>query len=110
VPRTTIADADRDCGGVVLFPLHRLSGGHGVSHGALDGAGNGVLPRAQALGGGHCAQRAARVWVVSHAVELRHDRAGPLGAARPGGVGRDRAPVAACPGLGVEAGQAPRQG
>ena len=54
-----------------------------------------LAPALTALGAGHSAQRAAPVWVVSHAVELRHDCPGTPGPARARGVGRDGAAVAA---------------
>ena len=44
---------------------------------------------------GHSAQRAAPVWVVSDAVELRHNCRGTLHAAQDCGVSRDGAAVAA---------------
>jgi TolB-like protein/cytochrome c-type biogenesis protein CcmH/NrfG len=117
-------EPDRDCRRAVLFPLHRLSRGQGVSRRAGGGEGggrgdrpgapapatDGALARAAAFGAGHSAQRAASVWVVSHAVELRHDCPGTPGAAGLGRLGRDHPALAACPGLGVEAGQTPRQG
>ena len=56
---------------------------------------DGALARTQAFGGGHSAQRAAPVWVVSDAVELRHNCRGTLHAAQDCGVSRDGAAVAA---------------
>ena len=56
---------------------------------------DGALARTQAFGGGHSAQRAAPVWVVSDAVELRQDCRGTLHAAQDCGVSRDGAAVAA---------------
>jgi hypothetical protein len=47
---------------------------------------------------------------LSHPVELRDGRPGTPGPAGGRGIGRDGAPRAACPGLGVEAGQARGQG
>ena len=85
----------------------------GLGRGGADGEprrGDGAVAGPEALGAGDPARRAARLWVVSHPVELRDDRPGTPGPAGDRGLGRDGAPLAACPGLGVEAGQAGGQG
>jgi hypothetical protein len=73
----------------------RLDGGGEEGQGPTTRAGDGALARPQAVGGGYPARGAPRLWVVSHAVELHHDRAGTAGPAGDHGVGGDRAPLAA---------------
>ena len=95
---------DRDCGGVVLFAHHGLSGGAGVSRRAVGrarrrrsatwssarAARTVLSPALKRSVLAHSAQRAAAVWVVSDAVELRHDCAGTLRPAQDCGVRRRR--------------------
>src|SRR5215470_14809483 len=106
--------AQREYGRAVLFALQGLSRGEGLSGrdallGRLDGgpswpgaaAGPDAVP--QALCGGPPQNRALGVGMVSHALELRHAGFGVASTPGQSGVDRNDAPMAARPGVGVEA-------